>query len=539
LEALRLDRELGERERAQLLLALGYAQMRLGANETAGRTFLEAVELARKTTDHVLFARAAQGFENTGWRQGHHGQKAVALLEEALARTASSDRRAIAELNSALCRADIYARRPREAIIAHRLAVKTARELGEPYILFHALGAIVPAKLWPELLEARLEAATEAMALAESCGHPEWAVLYLTGWSVYDFLEAGEVQTARKVLDLHVRIADVLRDPFLQTVGQSAKTILAMSRDVGPSVEADIRQTLALGQRWSVDNAAGAYGLQMFTLQRERGRLDELRPVLKGYLSNHGASATWRAALILIYLELGMTAEAAVEFEAISVDAFSRVPHDALWAVSMVYLAEACVHLNAVAQSKTLYEKLLSHSGHNIVTGSVCLGSADRHLGMLAALLKEWDRCERHFTGALALDERCDHPVWLAHSKHQYASALASRNRVNDRDRAADLLKQALSTSERLGLIALKRRCLALRDRLAVHSQAPDSLSPREIKVLRLLAAGTSNNAIASKLFISPHTVANHVRNILAKTNCENRTQAAAYALRHGLAEPK
>jgi DNA-binding NarL/FixJ family response regulator len=52
-----------------------------------------------------------------------------------------------------------------------------------------------------------------------------------------------------------------------------------------------------------------------------------------------------------------------------------------------------------------------------------------------------------------------------------------------------------------------------------------------------LLAAGASNQAIATKLCISPHTVANHVRSILAKINCENRTQAAAYALRHGLAD--
>ena len=62
-----------------------------------------------------------------------------------------------------------------------------------------------------------------------------------------------------------------------------------------------------------------------------------------------------------------------------------------------------------------------------------------------------------------------------------------------------------------------------------------DDLSQREVEVLRLLAAGQSNREIADALCISLNTVATHVRNILAKTGAANRTEAAAYALRHGL----
>ena len=58
----------------------------------------------------------------------------------------------------------------------------------------------------------------------------------------------------------------------------------------------------------------------------------------------------------------------------------------------------------------------------------------------------------------------------------------------------------------------------------------------REAEVLRLIAIGRSNADIATVLAISLHTVATHVRNILAKTGCANRTEAAAYAMRHGLA---
>ena len=64
---------------------------------------------------------------------------------------------------------------------------------------------------------------------------------------------------------------------------------------------------------------------------------------------------------------------------------------------------------------------------------------------------------------------------------------------------------------------------------------APDGLTPREVEVLRLVANGKSNQEIASELVISYNTVTNHVKNILGKTGCANRTEAAAYAIPRGL----
>ena len=60
--------------------------------------------------------------------------------------------------------------------------------------------------------------------------------------------------------------------------------------------------------------------------------------------------------------------------------------------------------------------------------------------------------------------------------------------------------------------------------------QVPDHLSERELEVLRLLAAGRSNQQIADELVISLNTVQRHVSNILAKTGAVNRTEAAGYA---------
>lgn len=64
---------------------------------------------------------------------------------------------------------------------------------------------------------------------------------------------------------------------------------------------------------------------------------------------------------------------------------------------------------------------------------------------------------------------------------------------------------------------------------------AAAELTERELDVLRLIAGGLSNHEIAEKLVISEKTVKTHVSNILSKLHLDDRTQAAIYALKHGL----
>jgi NarL family two-component system response regulator LiaR len=61
------------------------------------------------------------------------------------------------------------------------------------------------------------------------------------------------------------------------------------------------------------------------------------------------------------------------------------------------------------------------------------------------------------------------------------------------------------------------------------------ALTDRELEIFKRLASGKSNHEIARDLSLSPNTVANHVARILAKLHVENRTQAAADAVRSGI----
>lgn len=128
-------------------------------------------------------------------------------------------------------------------------------------------------------------------------------------------------------------------------------------------------------------------------------------------------------------------------------------------------------------------------------------------------------------------------PGYLARSIHDGAVGYLSKdvdpNQVVSAVRAVamgeelidrDLLKMALSSS------------MDMSEPNPEPSELPtDDLSEREIDVLKLVAAGLSNAAIADTLHVSVSTVKTHVRHILEKLHVNDRTQAALWAVRNNI----
>ncbi len=114
----------------------------------------------------------------------------------------------------------------------------------------------------------------------------------------------------------------------------------------------------------------------------------------------------------------------------------------------------------------------------------------------------------------------------LARAKSQRAETM----RCLDEARALCAPLRATSLLTRLD--ALAERTRRARDR---GPSTPGGLTPRQVEILRLVAAGRTDREIAALLRLSERTVSNHLAHIFAKTGADNRAAAVAFAARHGL----
>lgn len=130
---------------------------------------------------------------------------------------------------------------------------------------------------------------------------------------------------------------------------------------------------------------------------------------------------------------------------------------------------------------------------------------------------------------AWTLWRRLEAPFEAARSR--VLVGLAAR-RLGDDDTADMELRAARRDLEELGA-ATELRALAALESTPTEPSSP--LSPRELEVLRLVAAGKSNRMVAADLFLSEKTVARHLANIFAKLEVSSRAAATAYAFQHDL----
>jgi DNA-binding NarL/FixJ family response regulator len=108
-----------------------------------------------------------------------------------------------------------------------------------------------------------------------------------------------------------------------------------------------------------------------------------------------------------------------------------------------------------------------------------------------------------------------------------------------DANELFDLLKGVVKGETAMTRAMAGKLLKSVANRIADGDKGEESLTERELLVLRLVASGASNQDIADKLTISINTVKSHLKSILDKLQLENRTQAATYALKHGLVSPR
>ena len=285
-------------------------------------------------------------------------------------------------------------------------------------------------------------------------------------------------------------------------------------------------------ERAGVDEVAH-YGVHVFQIHRETGRLDEVRHLVTG---RESISGLWAPALLALYTELRMAHPARQLLDLLAEGpVLERNRRSEYMPTALAHMVEAALFLDDPATLSRLRPMVAEHEGLNLVSDQFIAlsGAADRYLGMIDSALGHVDPLPR-FDAAAELASRAGFVVDLALTLTARARHLA-RTRGPGAPEVLDAVQRARAIAEPIGQRRVLRALPGLTASAAGPRPGTDSgLTERELEVLRLVCEGATNREIAQRLVISENTAANHVRSILIKTGSQNRTRAAMLAVSRG-----
>jgi class 3 adenylate cyclase/tetratricopeptide (TPR) repeat protein len=444
-----------------LLLTRGGAEQRLGRHEAIA-TFRQAAQIAREQKMPSYLVRAALELDTTQTFHEGTDKASVSLLEEALALIGcepSVERcRLMSRLARTLCMTG--AREQGGEFAAQAAAL--ARHLNDLPSLFDALACEVmhigAHPLPSREFVARDSVLREMCQIAEAIGDGH-TIGHACARCLAGYLEIGDVEGFERALERYRQISASQKrviDKWCLTAAHAMRAIL-----IGDfaAAEQNARESFQIAQSVDGTLAAGIYGMQMFTIRREQGRLAEVAPLFKRFVDEHAEDSTWWPGLMLICSDLGFEAQARENLERLAESGFS-IPVDSKRLVTLTYLAEVAARLQDVEHAEQLYAVLLPFRDQVVTVPvfTLCGGSTGRYLGMLANTLGDWSAAQEHFECAVRVDERLRAWPWLAHDRHEFALMLAARNRHEDRARARQLLASAAATAKALKMFALVER---------------------------------------------------------------------------------
>jgi class 3 adenylate cyclase len=498
LQALELKEQPAATQHCELLLALGEAQIKAGEPQKAMETCDRAAGIARDMGSPETLARAALDFGRASGATGaiaERSQPAVDLIEEALSVLPEGDSALRAMLLGRLANILWLARTSQDRVLSRaRESVEMARRVKDSEALVIALQGMRFALTGSEEVDERVAVSTEILQMAEQAGD-KTAAYYGLEWRCLDLLEAGDVSSLDVEVETLDDMADELRQPALRWFPQALKATLLLFRGRLEDADEQGQQALVTARRFSRGFLLPS-GVQLFALRREQGRLAELEGAQKAFADRFPAVPSYRCGLAYVHSEQRREEEAREQFERLAASGFAEVPRDDAWQIGMIFLSEVCAFLGDAARAAALYDLLLPYARLNVGhVGNARFGSGSRFLGLLAATMERWEDAEKRFEDALEMNTRMGAKPWIAWTQHQYADMLVRRDGRGDRDRALELLSQALNTAQQLRLKTLTVRALALK----LQAQGID-----------LSEVQTSIDAVAASVYVDKPDLRSH-----------------------------
>jgi DNA-binding SARP family transcriptional activator len=442
-----------EEDRCELLLSLGEAHARGGDTAPAKSAFTDAAAIARRVGLSPLLARAAVAYGGRlAWARAGDDDRMVPLLEEGLAALGDGDvelrARLLARLAGALRDEPSRARRDDLS----REAVELARRSNDLATLTYALDGRAAAIQAHDTATELVALGSELIEVAMRAGDLEKAVAGHMHRRSGELM-LGEIARAESDVAAAERLADELRQPVQLWWVCAPRALTALTEGRFAEGEELMEKAIALGEHAQPHGAIPIYWFQRFTLADFTGRLEEVAPALRDLAVRYPARSMCRCAVVYLDARLRRVAHAGRELDALAAGGFSALHLDQEWLYGMSLLAEVAAMLDDARSADHLYRLLIPWAELNAADPDEGVrGSVSRYLGLLATTLGHHGQAAAHYDQAIAANARMRAIPWLAHTQRDYAQLLLIRNQPGDRERGLELIREAITTYQQLGM---------------------------------------------------------------------------------------
>ncbi len=562
-----LERALGlwervpEPEQATGLTRIGLLMRAANAADVTGEaarqeTFLRhTLELVDPESDPSLAASVLERLSRALWSLNRQ-EESVDTISRALALLPEADQsHERAALLAALARARMLQSRYGEGIRVSRDTLEVARAIGDRDVEVRALNVLGTALGNQGHIEAGAAALREALEIAREAGLPREVtnayinladILHVNGRTDEALevarvgLETGAPGTrAHDWLTLNVveftfylgrwsEAHEILPPASRRRYGNQlfvwrmARAVLALGEGDLETARVELDAMDPTARESTEPQFVGAYGWMRAELERRSGNLDPARGAVDDALDQIEYCSD-DVARIAGVAAMGVRVEA---------DAATLARDRREQEAERVALKRAEEQVGRL--------RLTSEAGGPVERAELASGEAEyaRAIGkddaaLWAAAAEAWASLQR--------------PYRRVYARWREAEALVG---ADDRAAAAAVASDALRSARELGSqwLAAELESLAARARLRLLGPAEDAgpvpeagepfgLTPRERQVLALVAGGATNREIGLELHMAEKTASVHVSRILAKLDVRSRTEAAAVAVRQGLAD--
>ncbi|MCA1840012.1 MAG: AAA family ATPase [Actinobacteria bacterium] len=454
--------------RADLLLDHASELTHSGETARARDVWARAADAARDLGDANRLAVAALGSGEVWVSAGWAEEDLIALLEEALAAQVDEDcsERALllGRLGEALRFTD---RRPEEATLSEQ-AVEMAKRLKDESVLVKTLWWRSIALGGPKRTDERYRVAKALVDVAQRLGDLKYQALGLRVLANVNMV-MGDREGSEICLEQHEAVVLRLRQPLFTW-------FVPFLRSGIEYLDGDLEAMKALGdEALRIATSAGEPNISAFIMpmtwliSRETGLEDSPLPALDPSMY-FGVTSS----LMGSYLR-GDIARARDEFDAFMAGPMDTLPLDWAWTWWMTDLAELASWFEDEQAAARLYELLKPFEGEFVVAvQTVCRGSVDHYLGMLAGAQGRFDIALDHFDNAQTLNARLRAKTLEAHTSLEKASVFSKRKAQGDDRRVIDLTNAVIDIGRHTGQKSLVARAVELK--LLVQGTDRDSM---------------------------------------------------------------